>query len=49
VIFVCSIEENKEAIKRTLKGRFPGMESMKKDIGDVLRQESFYVGLIWYL
>jgi hypothetical protein len=35
------MEENKEAIKRTLKGRLPGIESMKKDIGDVLRQDPF--------
>ena len=33
------MEDNKENIKRNLKGRLPGVESVKKDIGDVLRYE----------
>lgn len=31
------MEDNKENIKKTLKGRLPGVESLKKDIGEVLR------------
>lgn len=31
------IEDNKENIKKVLKGRLPGIENLKKEIGDALR------------
>ncbi|KAI5081778.1 hypothetical protein GOP47_0001521 [Adiantum capillus-veneris] len=34
------MDDNKESVRKALKGRFPGAESLKKEIGDVLRSTS---------
>ncbi|KAH7415130.1 hypothetical protein KP509_14G029200 [Ceratopteris richardii] len=35
------LEDNKDSIKKALKGRLPSIENLKKEIGDVFRQVTF--------